>query len=172
MTTNKVLIPLDGSRLSQKILIHIQRLLDPSACELILLRVTQRPTGLIGMPPRPMSLVWPVPLYESERDIEVAEQPIFASQMWASVCAMLEDEMVHIVHALQEASYTVSVAVRFGDSVEEIVNFVETENVNLVAMATHGRTGLRRILLGSVATGVLNRLSVPVLLARPSWRPI
>jgi nucleotide-binding universal stress UspA family protein len=170
MTTNKVLIPLDGSASGQQILPHVQHLLDPATYELILLRVAQRPAGLIGMPPRPVSLVWPVPMYQSERDIELAEHPIYASQVWQNVCAMLEDELVPVVHDLQAAGYVVSVAVRFGEPIEEIVTFVETEHVNLVAMATRGWAGLRGLLLGSVAEGVLQRLQVPVLLVRPFHR--
>jgi nucleotide-binding universal stress UspA family protein len=167
MTANQVLIPLDGSALSQKILPHVQRLLHPAACALILLRVAERPAGLVGMPPRPAALAWPVPMYESERDIAWAEHPIYASQAWQNARSMLESELVHVVHELQEAGYTVSVAVRFGEPVAEIVNFAEVEQVNLVAMATHGRTGLHRLVLGSVAAGVLQRLRVPVLLVRP-----
>lgn len=167
MTANHVLIPLDGSALSQKILPHVQRLLQPAASELILLRVAERTAGLVGMPPRPASLAWPVPMYATERDIARTEHPIYASQVWESTRSLLEDELVHVVHDLQEAGYTVSVAVRFGEPVAEIASFVETEDVNLVAMATHGRTGLRRLVLGSVAAGLLQRLRVPVLLVRP-----
>jgi len=167
MTTNKVLIPLDGSALSQQVLKPIQRLLHPAASELILLRVSDPPAGLMPLPPRPVSLAWTVPMYESLRDAERASHPIYASQAWASVCARLTDELAPLVHGLQESGFSVSVAVRFGDPVEEIVRFVQTEGVGLVAMATHGRTGLRRLVLGSVAEGVLHQLQVPVLLIRP-----
>jgi nucleotide-binding universal stress UspA family protein len=167
MPTQTVLIPLDRSALSQAIIPHVEHLLRPSDHTLILLRVTDQPAGLIALPPRPVSLTWPVPMHESARDVERASHPIYSSQMWASICAMLEDELVPVVHALQASGFTVSVAVRFGDPVEEIVSFVEIEGVDLVAMATHGRTGLRRLVLGSVATGLLHRLQVPVLLIRP-----
>jgi nucleotide-binding universal stress UspA family protein len=106
-------------------------------------------------------------MYETLRDVERASHPIYASQAWASKCASLADELVPVVHTLQEAGFAVSVAVRFGDPIEEIVRFVETEGVGLVAMATHGRTGLSRLVTGSVAEGVLHRLQVPVLLMRP-----
>jgi nucleotide-binding universal stress UspA family protein len=145
----------------------IQRLLQPATCEIILLRVTDPPAGLMPLPPRPVSIAWPLPLYESMRDAERANHPIYASQAEANVCARLADELMPVVHALQEAGFTVSVAVRFGDPAEEISRFVEIERVDLVAMATHGRSGLRRLVLGSVAEGVLHRLQVPVLLIRP-----
>jgi nucleotide-binding universal stress UspA family protein len=167
MSTRKVLIPLDGSALSRMIIPHVQRLLRPSEHEIILMRVADRPAGLVANPPRPISLAWPVPMYDSERDAVRASHPIYASQAWASICAMLEDELVPVVHTLQESGFTVSVAVRFGDPVEEIARFVEIEGVDFVAMATHGRTGLRRLVLGSVAEGALHRLQVPMVLIRP-----
>lgn len=167
MPTRNVLIPLDGSALSRTIIPHVRRLLHPSDNALILLRVTDRPEGLIALPPRSVSPLWPVPMYASARDVELARHPIYASQVWESVCAMLEDELVPVVHELKEAHFCVAVAIKFGDPVEEIVRFVADEGVDLVAMATHGRTGLRRLVLGSVADGVLHRLQVPVLLVRP-----
>lgn len=166
-TTMNVLIPLDGSGFSRAIIPHVERLLRPAEHQLILLRVTDRPEGLTALPPRLISPVWPVPMYESSREAERGMHPIYASQEWASVSAMLEDELVPVVHDLQESGFCVSVAVRFGEPVEEIVRFVESEGVDLVAMATHGRTGLGTLVLGSVASGVLHRLKVPVLLIRP-----
>ena len=166
-TTMKTLIPLDGSAFSRTIITHIKRVFRPADQEIILLRVTDQPEGLTALPPRLMSPVWPVPMYESSREAERAKHPIYASQVWASVSAMLEDELVPVVHDLQESGFCVSVAVRFGDPVEEIVRFVESEGMDLVAMATHGRTGLGTLVLGSVASGVLHRLKVPVVLVRP-----
>ena len=48
-----------------------------------------------------------------------------------------------------------------------IVRVAEDEGADIIAMSTHGRGGLRRLVLGSVATNVLQRSTVPVLLVRP-----
>ena len=45
----------------------------------------------------------------------------------------------------------------------EIVDFADRENVDLIVMGTHGRTGMSRLLMGSVAEGVLRRANCPVL---------
>ena len=50
-----------------------------------------------------------------------------------------------------------------GDAVESIVAQAETENVDLVVMATHGWTGWRKLFLGSVTDKVLRSVSCPVL---------
>jgi nucleotide-binding universal stress UspA family protein len=61
-------------------------------------------------------------------------------------------------------------AVRFGDPVEEIVRESESEDVQLVAMATHRRRGAARLIAGSVAETVERRTSRPVLLVRSGPR--
>jgi nucleotide-binding universal stress UspA family protein len=48
-----------------------------------------------------------------------------------------------------------------------ICDFVENENVDLIVMSTHGRSGLLRFLFGSVTHKVIQAVRVPVLLVRP-----
>ncbi len=50
-----------------------------------------------------------------------------------------------------------------GAAVSQIVEFAEREKVDLIVMGTHGRTGLSRMLMGSIAEGVLRKASCPVL---------
>jgi len=50
--------------------------------------------------------------------------------------------------------------------VKAIVDAAECENADLVAMASHGRTGLSRTFYGSIAAGVLQRIDRPLLLIR------
>lgn len=57
-------------------------------------------------------------------------------------------------------------AVRFGEPVEEILQEAREWGADLIAMATHGRSGVTRLVVGSVAETVLRRSEVPVLLVR------
>ena len=50
---------------------------------------------------------------------------------------------------------------------EEIQAYVDKEDIDLIAMATHGRTGLSHIFVGSVATELLKQSKIPLLLVRP-----
>jgi len=50
--------------------------------------------------------------------------------------------------------------------VSEIIEFAEIENINLIIMGTRGRTGVKKLLLGSVASGVVNFAHCPVLVIR------
>ena len=55
-----------------------------------------------------------------------------------------------------------------GDTAEEITSYAEANDVDLIAVATHGRTGFRHLVMGSVTEAVVRRSRVPVLvLPRP-----
>jgi nucleotide-binding universal stress UspA family protein len=54
-----------------------------------------------------------------------------------------------------------------GDASEEIINFIEEQNIDLVIMGTHGRKGMDKILFGSVAERVLKTSPVPVMVVNP-----
>lgn len=53
-----------------------------------------------------------------------------------------------------------------GIAVDEILTFADAQKVDLIVLGTHGRSGLARLFLGSVAEGVLRRAKVPVLVVR------
>lgn len=59
-----------------------------------------------------------------------------------------------------------STAVHFGEPAEEILNYAQLEKVDLIAMGTHGRTGVARLLIGSVAERVLRGSEVDVTIIR------
>jgi nucleotide-binding universal stress UspA family protein len=58
---------------------------------------------------------------------------------------------------------TVQTEVRSGDAVEEIIRFAGDAGADLIVMATHGRSGLSHILMGSTAEQVIRKASCPVL---------
>ena len=68
--------------------------------------------------------------------------------------------------AHQLAGLPIEYAVRFGEPAEEILEEAREFGADLVVMATHGRSGVARLMLGSVAEAVLRRSEVPVVLVR------
>jgi nucleotide-binding universal stress UspA family protein len=170
MTKTKVLIALDGSMWSRQILTPIRQLLTPADHELLLLRVAELPKGIVGAPPRPVSAGWMSTMYESRRDLEYSLHPIYDSQQEGNERSALETALLPDQQLLQRDGYVVSSCVRFGDPAQEIADLARCANVDIVAMATHGQTGLRRLLMGSVAEQVLGELTIPVLLIRPTDR--
>jgi nucleotide-binding universal stress UspA family protein len=67
---------------------------------------------------------------------------------------------------LREEGVMARLVVSDGPVVDAIIEVAEREAVDLIAMASHGRTGLRRVFYGSVAAGVLHRVDRPLLLVR------
>ncbi|HEU5098441.1 MAG TPA: universal stress protein [Roseiflexaceae bacterium] len=166
MKRQTILVPLDGSVFSQQIIPHIQRLFDPQTHTLILFRVAEMPMGITSVPVQ-MSGSFPLPTYVTARDFERARHPIYAEQEEQGLRTTLERELRAATSTLQKAGYHVTVVVRFGDPAGEIAHYVKTNHIHAIAMATHGRTGIRQFVLGSVAEQVLRSVDVPVLLVRP-----
>ena len=64
--------------------------------------------------------------------------------------------------------YGLSLVVRRGNPYDEITRYAKEESVDLIVMATHGRTGLAHVLLGSVAEKVVQHSDIPVLPIKPA----
>lgn len=169
MAKKKVLVPIDGSEFAQQIFPVILKFLDPNATELILLRVGQPVGGHVGTPPRPAAIEGAVMMYDTPQDAEQASHPIYASQERDSVLADFIAEIQDQVNSLEAAGFTVSSALRFGDRGEEIVNYVNGDHmVDMVAMTTHWRTGINRLLFGNTLQYITPRINVPLLVVRPT----
>jgi len=159
----QVLIPLDGSAFSRQVVPYVLQVLHPDVHELTLMRVTEAPEGHVPMPSRPLVLDGWIIGEESPSD----EPPIFQSQVAEGAVANLEEELLVDARALAEAGFVVHAVVRFGNAAEQIVEFARDQGFSLVVMATHGRSGVERVVLGSVAGSVLRHLHVPVMMVRP-----
>ncbi|HLE43835.1 MAG TPA: universal stress protein [Methylomirabilota bacterium] len=137
-----ILVPLDGSAGSEAVLPEVGRLAEAEGAAVRLLHVA-----------KPVAAVM-----EEDRVVRYADQEAARVTQEARAC------LLRAAAALP--GIDVDLAVRFGDPVGEIVRETERPGVKLVAMATHRRTGLGRILEGSVAERVERATRVPVLLVR------
>jgi nucleotide-binding universal stress UspA family protein len=137
----RILIPLDGSALAESVLPAVRELARPLGATLTLLRV--------------------IPPYVSPR---VSPEEKVSAKDRAEVEAYLRTTQ----EALQEAGMSLETVVRVGDPAQEILDYAEVGEIDVIALATHGRSGLDRWLLGSVAEKVLRASALPVLLYR-AW---
>ncbi|NJN84349.1 MAG: universal stress protein [Caldilineaceae bacterium] len=167
MTQRKLLIPLDGSDFSHQIVRVVRSFFDPSDVRIVLLRVANPPAAA-GRMHHEVYSVAPSGLgsYESYSQILETEYASVESDLEV-LRTEVQESMRAEVEQLRAAGYTVRADVRFGDPAERIVDYAKRESVELIAMATHGRTGLGRLVLGSVAERILRSVSTPVLLMRP-----
>lgn len=102
-------------------------------------------------------------------DVQSAGGVFDAGGVTADYVAALKSrgqEMVDDVAALAPSSVTVRTAVLDGRPADAIIEYAEDSGVDLVVLGTHGRTGVRRVLTGSVAERVVRRADPPVLTVR------
>jgi nucleotide-binding universal stress UspA family protein len=144
MKLNKVLVPVDDSEFCLEILPHLTQLVDPAKTELILLHVEPMPDSIMV-------------------DGQVVA---YSDQIAASIASDSKAAIQPYVESLQEMGYHVTPIVSFGNPAKEIEHFVEMKDIDLVAMTTRGRTGVARLLHGSIAQHVFSHVDVPVLLFR------
>jgi nucleotide-binding universal stress UspA family protein len=156
-----ILVPLDGSAFARTVLGALDSLFDPASVHLTLLRVGETPQH-VGAVPERRTVTAEMMLPEIEPEAQVWD-----SQEWDSARQRLRDDLASDARRLERDGWSVEVATAFGDPAEEIVAWCRDHEPDLVAMATHGRSGLSRALLGSVAERALRQVAVPVLLLRP-----
>jgi nucleotide-binding universal stress UspA family protein len=168
---NKILVPIDGSAFCTHIFPHLCRYFPPAQNEIVLLRVAEDPMGHVGMPRRPSGMEADLIEYDfpSRKDAVEARHPIFASQERESTVAELTLDMREEEKMLEAFGYDVHSEVRLDRARgEAIVQFIENHDVDIVAMTTHWRTGINKLIFGSVAQYVAQHISIPIVMIRPN----
>lgn len=112
-------------------------------------------------------------LFESQVVVFHAELPIVLPGAEVGVVPMLpptpsekDPATAGMAEQFRSAGLKVSRRTVLGDAAAEILDYSRASGVDLIAMATHGRSGFSRLLLGSVAERVLRHAEIPVLLVR------
>jgi nucleotide-binding universal stress UspA family protein len=140
----KILVPLDGSELAECVLPHVKAI--ASGCDvkqLILLRVVE-------------------PLHGGEIPSDISSEVLQEADINAA-----KEYLAKIKAQLSKEGFDVEAEVLTGRSAEIISDFAQRNEVDLIALSTHGRSGISRWVFGSVADRVVRSSSVPVLLIRP-----
>jgi nucleotide-binding universal stress UspA family protein len=139
----RVLVALDGSASSEAVLRFLLEIAGPLDMTVLLLRVLE-----------------PIPPSVIETTRQMVLEDVEGRRRDA------EEYLAPIAAALRAKGVTVSWQVRRGRPAEEILAAARDSHVDLIAMATHGRTGIGRLLFGSVAENVLRHAPVPVFMLR------
>jgi len=139
----KILVPLDGSDLATKALDQTEKLAKTFGAEIILFQVVPF-LPIYGSP----ELV--TPLIVDEKQKESAER-----------------YLTNLAEELKKRGHKVTAIVKTGQQVAvEIIDFAKEAGADLIVMCTHGRSGISRWVLGSVALKILTRAETPILLVR------
>jgi nucleotide-binding universal stress UspA family protein len=166
MPKNKVLIPLNQSELSQKILPYVKEFISATENDLILFFVTRPPSGSgFGEPDLGAGYV-PMP---GDKSVRSSLHPIYATQQEDSIKAHVEAELLSVTNSLREAGFNVSIEVEFGkDPVQGILSAITGNGINLVAMSTRARVGVTRFFFRDIADTLAQNANIPVLLIHPA----
>jgi nucleotide-binding universal stress UspA family protein len=136
----KILVPLDGSRLAEKVLPQVEKISRCCRPEVHLFQV--------------------VVTYEIEPEKEKEERARLLREAW--------QYLEKISTRMRKKKINVHAVVAYGKDAVQICEYARKNRLDLIAMATHGRSGFSRWALGSVADKVLSCSRVPVLLIRVS----
>lgn len=149
MGKNKVLILLDGTKFRERILPYVQRFLRPEDTHLILTRVADAP-----------------------QSIYYVEGPVFVSidntASEAELSMQLREELLATKQMLEDVGYVVSREVRFGSAPLEVERFIKEAQIDMVAMTTYARSGLSKLIYGSIAEHLLHHVTIPIMLLHPA----
>ena len=141
----KILVPLDGSPLSEAALPHAEAIAKSEGAEIILLRI-------------PM-----IPVTEF-----FARQPSIAIRIQQEEEAAAIDYINAKMNDLKKDHIKVTAITQVGSVSDTILSVAEENHADMIAMSTHGRTGVQRWLMGSVADKVVHHAHIPVMLIHPN----
>jgi nucleotide-binding universal stress UspA family protein len=140
-----LLVPLDGSDRAEAVLPYVEGLASCFGAMVVLLQVVE--PGV--------AFTTPYDVYP-ELNLEAIEQRKEAGESY----------LAKVAGRLAEKKIESQLRIEVGPVVQTILEVAAAEQAELIAMASHGRTGLGRVLYGSVASGVLHGADRPLFLIR------
>ncbi len=135
---DKILVPLDGSTCAETIIPRVEELVSGKKKGICLLQVVSAST-FPGVDP-------------TEAQVKVVQEA--------------EEYLKGLENHLRAKGLDVDTHVRYRNDAEEILDHAAQKEIDLVAMSTHGRSGVKRFFLGSVAEKVVRHTPKPVYLVR------
>jgi nucleotide-binding universal stress UspA family protein len=141
----KILVPLDGSRVGEAAILHTEALARVLGAELVLIQVIEPVVAWAGFEGS-MS-------YAAPQDEE---------SMKSAAIAYLSS----VAKPLKESGLSTSIAIGFGSSADQIIDYATANAIDLIAMSSHGRSGIGRWLFGSVTSKLLRAADTPLLVIR------
>jgi nucleotide-binding universal stress UspA family protein len=166
---SRVLVPLDGSALGEAVLQHVARLVKGTNASVTLLTVSPTPErmGKIKVVAGEVDTVAAqfqnLPLQEMHYFNEGETE----QQATGRVKEDADSYLAKAAQPLRQAGADVNHDVLVGDEpAEAIADYATEHGFDVIAMATHGREGVSRLIAGSIAEKVLHRAGVPVLLVQ------
>jgi nucleotide-binding universal stress UspA family protein len=145
-----ILVPVDGSKRAERILPYVEELACARESIVVFMQVVELPIEVNEA-------------YGAAAYIE--------KECTNRTVAAVKSYLASLVGEMREKGLAAKYVIEYGPIVRAILNVAEREKANLIAMASHGRTGLARAFYGSVTAGVLQQTDRPLLLIRSTDAP-
>ena len=141
----KILVPLDGSPLAEAVLPHAEALAKSEHAEIIILRVPNAPISEF-----------------------LSRDPMIAEMIHTDMEKESEEYVREKVAMLEKDNIKVTGITKDGLVPDTILAVADETHADIIAMSTHGRTGISRWLMGSVADKIIHHAHIPVMLIHPN----
>ena len=144
----KVLVPLDGSELSECVFPHVKAFIE--GCQV----------GYVVF----VRVVEPAPIISGPGDYVIS--PEILEETESSQKSTAKDYLDQVIKQFQHEETALHSEVLVGRAAESLADYTKENDIDLIIIATHGRSGVTRWVRGSVADKVLRFSTVPVLMVR------
>ena len=143
----KIMVPLDGSELAECVLPHVEGLIKGChVSNVVFVRVVEPPT--------------------TSHYGEVSIRPEIYKEMESDRKSKAKDYLDQIKNRLKSEGTELHSEVLVGRVADSLADYIEKNDIDLILIATHGRSGVTRWVRGSIADKILRSSSVPVLMVR------
>lgn len=145
----KVLVPLDGSALAECVIPHVENIVRSGGVrDVVFIRVTE-------------------PSYMPTRYAEIGLTEADVKRIEAESEAVARRYLDELVGRVKYGKVNVKAEVLTGKAADSLADYAIKNKVDLIIIATHGRSGISRWVWGSVADRILHSSRVPILMVRP-----
>ena len=148
----KLLVPLDGSPRAENILPHVENLALQFKSKVFFLQVVEPPLQFVNPS-----------IYETTIQTDVIHEYLIDFKRKKEE---ISDYLTGIQGGFQKKGIEAKILVEQGLVVETVLTVAQREDVDMIAIASHGRTGLSRVFYGSVAAGIMQKIDRPILIIR------
>jgi nucleotide-binding universal stress UspA family protein len=153
----KILVCLDGSDLAEQILPYVKEQAKSFKSTVVFLHVTPEPVleapGIPGEPGYPL---------QTKSMLQEMEKEMVRS----------DEYLDNLARGFKKSGIRTKTEILEGLAGESIIKYAKENNINLIALATHGRSGVGRIILGSTADFVVRESGLPILIIRPKQNKV
>ena len=144
MTFSRILVPFDGSEYSEKAFEKALEIAEKFESELVIMTVIQSKTSASAG----ISITRMQEIQDEEENIAT------------TMLKKLEEKVKN-----KNVPFSIKI-IHNPSSSDGIVSFADSNNIDLIVMGSHGRTGFKKMVLGSVASGVVGHSKCPVLITK------